>query len=195
MKIKHFLRGLGTGIIFSVIVMLVAYMTSGIYKLSDEEIVERAKALGMVMAEENVPDGSEEGDTSIAINTTEGQNNGTIEEVKGEDGSTEANISTEKSTEDDTEVSITEATTESNTTEERPPVNTDFTKATITVSAGMTSTQVAQLLQDAGIIVDYLDFDNYLNRNGYSTQIRVNTYDFDSNMTYEEIAQELIKEE
>ena len=184
MKVKHFLRGLGAGIIFSAIVMLVAYMTSGIYRPSDEEIVERAKELGMVMSEEIVPEQTGEEDTSLADNTTEGQS-GTIEEVRDENQNSEGS----------TEVSITEATTESNTTEERPPVNTDFTKATITVSAGMSSTQVAQLLQDAGIIVDYLDFDNYLNRNGYSTQIRVNTYEFDSNMTYEEIAQELIKEE
>ena len=39
MKLKYFLRGVGVGIIFGSLIMLVAYLTSGAGKLSDEEKV------------------------------------------------------------------------------------------------------------------------------------------------------------
>ena len=48
MKLKYFLRGLGTGIIFCAIVLFAAYMTNK-KQPSDDEIIERAKELGMVM--------------------------------------------------------------------------------------------------------------------------------------------------
>ena len=41
MKLKYYLRGLGTGILFATVVLFVAYA----YRMSDKQIKERAKEL------------------------------------------------------------------------------------------------------------------------------------------------------
>lgn len=51
MRIKYYLRGIGCGIIFSVIIMSVAMGSKGKNEVSDAEIIQRAKQLGMVEAD------------------------------------------------------------------------------------------------------------------------------------------------
>lgn len=185
MNFKYFLRGLGAGIIFTAIIMLAAYMTNGSYKMSDDEIIKKAEALGMVTTEE-VPIVS---DTGSDASTDEP----ITENTETEEPSTE-----KMSTEDTEEPSSTEEpTTEASTqnTTEPPAIDTEYTTATITVRSGMGSYEVAVLLKDAGIIDNASDFDSYLIRNGYATQIRIKSQEFNSNMSYEEIAKLLIKEE
>ena len=177
MKLKYFLRGLGIGIIFGAIIMLAAYLTSGSYKLTDEEIISRAKNLGMVYES----DIATSGDADNVKNTTE--------EVTTEAPTTEA-PTTENTTEVTTE-KVTEATTRATTesaktTEDKK--DAEYQTAEITVVGGMGSQQVAQLLEDAGMIESASDFDSYLNRNGYSTRIEIGTFEINSNMTYEEMA-------
>lgn len=177
MKLKYFLRGLGIGIIFGAIIMLAAYLTSGSYKLTDEEIISRAKNLGMVYES----DIATSGDADNVKKTTE--------EVTTEAPTTEA-PTTENTTEVTTE-KVTEATTRATTesaktTEDKK--DAEYQTAEITVVGGMGSQQVAQLLEDAGMIESASDFDSYLNRNGYSTRIEIGTFEINSNMTYEEMA-------
>jgi len=194
MKLKYFLRGLGTGVIFGAIIMLVAYMTSGGYKLSDEEIIERAEKLGMVAQEPIIKDDSEEKSTADTVTEAVTTEKKTAEEATTEEVTTEEVTTEEVTTEEVTteEVTTEEATTEKATTESSKKEDNKYVEVQITVTSGMSSTEVARLIQEAGIIKDYLDFDNFLNANGYSTQIRVKTTKLNSNMTYEEIAQALI---
>ncbi|MBE5932515.1 MAG: endolytic transglycosylase MltG [Lachnospiraceae bacterium] len=202
MKLKYFLRGVGVGIIFGALIMLVAYLTSGAGKLSDKEIIERAENLGMVK-EENlvvIGDGSEDKSTEQSDLTTEDAVEATTEQATTEQAKVDT---TEEGTTQEiiqgSDVSIEEVVDESinPTTEDSTTQSADSTYVTakISVTSGMTSTEIAMLLQDAGIIDDYLDFDEFLNVNGYSTQLKINDYEFNSNMTYEELAKELIKED
>ena len=211
MKLKYFLRGVGVGIIFGALIMLVAYLTSGASKLSDKEIIERAENLGMVMEEDLVIAGTKDdtseskSDDSVKEATTTSE--ATDNSGKEENEKTEADIiqGTDVSLEGVVDESIGATTQESEVTTEDKTATTEentegtsnqnYVTAKISVTSGMTSYDVALMLQDAGIIDDYLDFDNFLNENGYSTQIRINDYEFNSNMTYEEIAKALIKED
>ncbi len=206
MKLKYFLRGVGVGIIFGALVMLVAYFTSGASKLSDKEIIERAENLGMVKAEDMVITNSKEDDNTV-VDTTEANNKADestqATTTEGETTETKADDSTAATTQSDiiqgTDVSLEGVVDESinTTTEETPEETPDSTYVTakITVTSGMSSYEVALMLQNAGIIDDCDEFDSYLNENGYSTQIRINDYEFNSNMTYEELAKALIKED
>lgn len=190
MNFKYFLRGLGAGIVFTAIIMLAAYMTNGSYKMSDKEIMEKAEALGMVTTEE-IPIVSDTGsetatdEPTTKMPTTEA----TTEAASTED--TEEAASTEQPT---TAATTEAATTEAATTTEQAAIDTEYTKATITVRSGMGSYEVAVLLKDAGIIDNASDFDSYLIRNGYATQIRIKSQEFNSNMSYEDIAKLLVKE-
>lgn len=189
MKLKYFLRGLGIGIIFGALIMLAGYMTSGSYKMSDEEIIKEAEKLGMVKEERPVVVSSDSDASTRA--TTENTTKATTEAMKT---TTEATTTEATTTEATTTEATTEATTENKTTDSRTDESSDIVVADIEVKSGMNSTSVAKLLQDAGIIEDYRDFDRYLDNNGYSKKIQVRKFTFSSNMTYEEIAKELVRE-
>ena len=51
MKLKYYLRGLGVGVICTAIIMGIALSGNKKEKLTDAEIIERARLLGMVMEE------------------------------------------------------------------------------------------------------------------------------------------------
>ena len=159
MKKKYFVRGLGIGIIFGALIMLAAYLTSGKGSLSDEEVMKRAQELGMVKKSEYVLDSEV-----------------TSEETTTEAVTTEASVATEKATE--------EATTEAATTEQ-----TDAkTKATITVSGGMSSETISSLLENAGLVDSASKFNSFLVQNGYDKKLETGSFDISGGMTYEEIA-------
>ena len=52
MKLKYYLRGIGIGLIITTVVMALTFMLHKDDLISDDEIRERARALGMVMQEE-----------------------------------------------------------------------------------------------------------------------------------------------
>ncbi len=173
MKLKYFLRGLGTGIIFAALIMLAAYMTSGGYKMSDEEIIKKAEKLGMVM------------DDNAILTPTD-----TDADIVVKDDTTEEDLTTEATTTEDdtTEDSIEEPTTEEPTTEEKTTAGDSGDTITITVQSGMSSYDVAVLLEAADVVESASDFDVYLNQNGYSTRIEVGEFKVTKDMSYEELA-------
>ena len=184
MKKKYFVRGLGIGIIFGALIMLAAYLTSGKGSLSDEEVMKRAQELGMVKKSEYVL-GSEvtsEETTTEAV-TTEAS---VATEKATEEATTEAPGTTEKATE---EAATEAATTEKATTEAATTEQTDAkTKATITVSGGMSSETISSLLENAGLVDSASKFNSFLVQNGYDKKLETGSFDISGGMTYEEIA-------
>ena len=185
--------------------MLVASETSDKEKLSDEEIKNRAKSLGMIEATNTDADyetseniSSDISATEILIETTTEKNTEIITEATTETiaETTTETESTEEIKETTTEEKKSETTTEEkkeSITETKKDSTTEksdnsYTEATINVTRGMGSPEVARLLQEAGIIEDADDFDSYLVKKGISNKIQINTYKFNSDMTYEEIA-------
>lgn len=169
MKKKYFVRGLGIGIIFGALIMLAAYLTSGKGSLSDEEVMKRAQELGMVKKSEYVLDSEV-----------------TSEETTTEAVTTEAPGTTEKATE---EAATEAATTEKATTEAATTEQTDAkTKATITVSGGMSSETISSLLENAGLVDSASKFNSFLVQNGYDKKLETGSFDISGGMTYEEIA-------
>lgn len=204
MKIKYYLRGIGVGLLLGVIIMYAAMVTFGYEKKSDDEDTK-------TVVENDVNKGKTEAQTTEKVTekvTTEVK----TEKVTTEKTDTTAEVTTEATTEPTT-AATTEATTETTTeatTETTTEVTTETTEATsekteepttekpsqddtvtIVIESGMISTDVAEMLQDAGIIDDYKDFDRWLDATGYSTIIRVGEFIFHKGMTYEEIAEVL----
>lgn len=184
MKKKYFVRGLGIGIIFGALIMLAAYLTSGKGSLSDEEVMKRAQELGMVKKSEYVLDSevTSEETTTEAV-TTEAP---VATEKATEEATTEAPGTTERATEEaTTEAATTEkATTEAATTEQMDAK----TKATITVSGGMSSETISSLLENAGLVDSASKFNSFLVQNGYDKKLETGSFDISGGMTYEEIA-------
>ncbi len=199
MNTKHFLRGLGAGMILGAVIMLVAYLTSGSYKMTDKQVIERAGELGMHfdgatptdLIDDDGPTTAEA--VSTNTKTVASTETGETKTVSSTEAATEDGKSTEgttgASTDGTTEAGTTEAKTTEATTEKKGTV-----KAKITVTSGMDSSTVAELLADAGIVDDAEKFDAFLNEKGYATDIKINTSEFNNAMTYEEIAKQLTTE-
>ncbi len=191
MKKKYFVRGLGVGIIFGALIMLAAYMTSGKKSISDEEVIARAKKLGMVKESEYVLTGSTDSDATnksldeLVQESAEMSATATQETTEATTEATTEQETTQATTEAATEKATTEATTEKATTEK--PKKED-TKVTITVSGGMSSETISGLLEDAGLVDSASKFNRFLVEKGYDMKLETGSFEIKAGMSYEEIA-------
>lgn len=200
MKLKYYLRGLGTGVLFATIILMISYS----YKMSDKQIKEKALKLGMVYPEKGTV--TEEIDTTNSVSddsTTSEKNSQTVKEEittsKVEESTTkEETTSIEETT--TKEVTTKEETTKEQTTQEgttkEPQTEEETTKGNetaktyvLTVTAKTSSKQVAIALEEAGIISNYKDFDKYLCDNGYASNIQNGNFTITSDMSYKQIAE------
>ena len=177
MKLKYYLRGLGIGILVTAVIMGV---TQGSRKetLSDREIRERAAALGMVEPGNSLAD-LEAAETPAATETPEA-------------------VETPAATETP-EAAETPAATEAPAATETPEVTARPTQKpaeeeegssyTFEIQAGDSSYQVAYRLQQAGLVADARDFDNYLCSKGYDRKLKTGSYEIPETATEEEISE------
>ena len=199
MKFKYFLRGLGVGIIFASIVCLTAYWGNPAAKMSDDEIIRRAKKLGMVEKEDNLggllnntTQEINKADTTSSESATKDTDASTQADTTSEDKNTESVSEDSSKTEEIATNKKTEETTEQNDkTEVAKEKQSDDKKDTvkITIQKGSSSFPVCQRLQELGMIEDAADFDTYLVENGYASRIRVGEHTLKKGMSYHDIAE------
>ena len=183
MKLKYYLRGLGTGVLFATLVLFISYT----YHNTDAQIKKRAKELGMVEASETTP--------HFVDNTTAGDGDDTKSDEKktGDDDNT---ATKENSSSKDETTTIENNTTNENNTQDTTTSsenqttagNNSQTEYEFTIVSGMGSSQVAQLLYSAGIIDNMEEFDRYLVSNGYAERIRTGTFKVRAGNSYMDIA-------
>ncbi len=186
MKTKYFMRGLGTGLIVATLILCLIYA----YKMSDTQIISRAKELGMVYEKNQ--------DSGIQLEEKEekASDNNSEEEPSGEETSDKENQK-----EDDTVLSEKETTTvaatetkESETTGvKQEETTTQSLYATIVIDGGMNSVEVSEKLQSLGVISDAKEFDYYLMKNGYSKNLQPGEHRLLKGANYEELAYILTK--
>lgn len=171
MKFKYFLRGLGVGIIFASVVFFTAYQTGTRGKMTDAEIVKQAKELGMVEKEDPLKDLlPTQVDTATDKETSQEDNENSIL------GDTTGELEKDSSSVSERE-KATEVTTES---------KEDM--VTIKIDGGASSYSICQKLQNAGLIEDANEFDEYLVKNGYASRLRVGEYTLEKGMSFQDIA-------
>ena len=210
MRIKYYLRGIGCGIIFSVVIMSIAMGSKGKSQISDAEIIQRAKQLGMVEEDDN---GKEDKNNLEATSEVE-----TEKDVKEE---TPASASTEQNTEKDktstnekkdndkgsinsltnqkpsSESNKSDGDTEKKSNEENNgnqvvPSDKGSTQkeyVSFTVKSGQVCRQIAENLQKKGIVDDADSFREYMARKGLASSIRCGTFELPKGATYEKIAE------
>lgn len=163
MKLKYYLRGLGIGILVTAVIMGV---TQGSRKetLSDREIRERAAALGMVEPGNSLAD-LEAAETPAATE---------IPEAAETPAATEAPAATPEVTARPTQ---------------KPAEEEEGSSYTFEIQAGDSSYQVAYRLQQAGLVADARDFDNYLCSKGYDRKLKTGSYEIPETATEEEISE------
>ncbi len=217
MKLKYYLRGLGIGIAVTAAVLMLAggKKTS----LTDEEIIARAKELGMVesvtlsqlssekeeiaeaisddISEENSEELSEEEsqDASIAETDSEAESDA---EVLPENESVEdvsEVISEETDIEEASETNTTEGVSEPVSEEEisETPGSTSGEYideyVIIEVGSGDGSDAVSAKLEQAGLVEDAQMYDDFLCGNGYDRILRTGVHEIPRTADWDTIAE------
>lgn len=216
MKLRYYLRGLGIGIVVTALLM---GFTKGAAKetLSDDEIIAKAEALGMVQSSvlANDLDRGEQDDATVSYNTAqEGSDIAALPDSVGADqtgaaagtadtaGSdktadivdsdmiTDTADNSTKST--DTTDKVTDAT-DTGDTDKTADTTGAAANITVTINSGDGSDTVARRLAELGVITDAGDFDRYLCQNGYDKKLATGNHEIDAGASYQEIAETLIK--
>ena len=181
MKLKYYLRGLGIGILVTAVIMGV---TQGSRKetLSDREIRERAAALGMVEPGNSLAD-LEAAETPAATEIPEAIETPAATETP-EAAETPAATETPEATE--APAATPEVTVRPT---QKPAEEEEGSSYTFEIQAGDSSYQVAYRLQQAGLVADARDFDNYLCSKGYDRKLKTGSYEIPETATEEEISE------
>lgn len=198
MKLKYYLRGLGIGILITTVILSLAGI--GRKNMTDEEVVKRAKELGMVestllsdlpdqtKAEEVRPTEPEtpEPETSLQPETSEQENS--AEPETSEPETSEPEVSPEPEESDSTpETPVAPEETPVSPEDGNPDTPAGET-VTLIIGRGESSTTVSKNLKKAGIVEDAAAFDRFLCNNGYDKKIITGTYEIPYGASEEEIA-------
>ena len=186
MKLKYYLRGLGVGIICTAIIMGIATSGREKEKLTDAEIVERARILGMVMAEENEEESKKaELKEEIKEDTKEKDSKDTPKESQKDS----QKDSTEKDKQDNQKDSQKDSTEKDKqpeqTKKDETAAGTEMKK--VEVLPGEYSDVVSQKLFDAGLITDAVAFNKYLSASGKDQTIMPGVHQIPMGANQEEI--------
>lgn len=215
MERKYYLRGLGLGIVVTAVIMGIAL--SGPRKMTDEEIIQRAKELGMVedtyLADVGADEEQTQGEQNIedidpaelpAVTQEPESQPVEPEEDLEPAGEEELEPAEEElpSVAEPVEIELpeTESAAEGPASEETPEENTnemtrqDDTPSssvkieTITVVSGDGSYTVARKLKEAGVVMSAETFDTYLCEKGYDKRLRTGTFRIPADASDEQIA-------
>lgn len=186
MKLKYFLRGLGVGIIFSCVVFFTAYQSGAAGKMTDAQIMNRAKELGMVEKEDPLENLlPKQADAAKDRETSKDDNENTT--LKDTDKNSEKDSTAE--TGEEKKEQTTEVTTQAQTKAVQTTTAEKKETVTIKIDGGSTSYTVCQKLHKAGLIENADEFDAYLVKNGYADRIRVGEYTLKKGMSFQDIAE------
>lgn len=188
MKFKYYLRGLGIGITLTTLILMIAFAVNKDSIYSDEEIIRKATALGMVMPEEETSFLDTESDTQEDMSGAS-ENDGSYDDAdaSGTDGNTEISTQVDTGVDDGLVTDNPQAASEVATdTGENTQLAETF--ITITIQKGDTSTAVAANLEKAGIVSDAASFVSYLQEHGLIEELEVGTFEIPSGADMDEIA-------
>ena len=163
MKLKYYLRGLGIGVLLTTIILSIG--NRPVYP-TDEEIINKAKDLGMDFVQEEEVDNIEK---ILGNLDSKPEPNPTIGLVSDLDEDTQL-------------VEKIEPTV--------IPVPTDISEAkyvSFTIMRGMTSMDVSEVLKEIGLIEDAEDFNRYVIGQGKAGVIRIGTFTLEEGASYQEI--------
>lgn len=187
MKLKYYLRGLGIGILVTTVILSLAGV--GRKNMTDEEVVKRAKELGMVESTllSDLPDQTKtdevrptEPETSLQPETSEPEPEESASTPETPEAPEETPVASEETPAAPEETPVSP--------EDGNPDTSAWETVTLVIGRGESSTTVSKNLKKAGIVEDAAAFDRFLCNNGYDKKIITGTYEIPYGASEEEIA-------
>ena len=187
MKLKFYLRGLGIGIAVTALVMGLALSGKSNSKMTDEEVIERAKELGMVEEDKMLSQPNLLQTDSEKKNVTPTPTATPTPTPTPTETPTKTPTPTPTKTPTPTPTATPTPTPTATPTPE-PKTEADGKKVNIAVSPGSGSETVSALLYHAGIIENSADFNEFMCVHGYDRKITPGDHMVSIGSSYEEIA-------
>ena len=193
MNLKYYLRGLGVGIVVTSLILGIG-LGSRKETLSNEEIKERARALGMVEEPVTVAEAAAQQEAEA---TDDPQLKDDADPELKDDTADKADAEPEVSSEttpgaEPTASAAPEASAlpEASAVPEAGSETAAETKeiVDITINPGEGSYTISSKLEQSGLIDDAAEYDAYLCDNGYDTKLRAGVHKIPMGSTREEIA-------
>lgn len=213
MNLKYYLRGLGIGIVVTALIMGITAGRKG--SMSNAEIKERAKALGMVEENESTlledfeteePDSTEPEETEEVLNPTPEADitepdEDTVADV--EEVEEKPEVSTPETPEEivsptpeailsepepDEEAVQTPEVFTNEVTEPEAENQVSGEGITLQIARGDGSYAVAKKLEEAGLVDSATEYDLFLYQNGYDKKIRAGSFEIPAGADREKIA-------
>lgn len=198
MKFKYYLRGCGLGILVASIVLMVSFHSQN-KTMDDTAVMERASELGMIMpeteivsteADSQLPEsGTQSTDTDFSSNKNQKQN--TKDSQNKTDGSSQKEEKDTQMASDDKTGSGNNKDTESKKKEDKKEESEEIT---VEIKKGEVCRQLAEELEQIGLVEDAETFRKYMQQLGYDDRIKVGTYTLKRGMTEKEIADTFVEE-
>lgn len=198
MKFKYYLRGCGLGILVASIVLMVSFHSQN-KTMDDTAVMERASELGMIMpeteivsteADSQLPEsGTQSTDTDFSPNKNQKQN--TKDSQNKTDGSSQKEEKDTQMASDDKTGSGNNKDTESKKKEDKKEESEEIT---VEIKKGEVCRQLAEELEQIGLVEDAETFRKYMQQLGYDDRIKVGTYTLKRGMTEKEIADTFVEE-
>ena len=198
MKFKYYLRGCGLGILVASIVLMVSFHSQN-KTMDDTAVMERASELGMIMpeteivsteADSQLPEsGTQSTDTDFSSNKNQKQN--TKDSQNNTDGSSQKEEKDTQMASDDKTGSGNNKDTESKKKEDKKEESEEIT---VEIKKGEVCRQLAEELEQIGLVEDAETFRKYMQQLGYYDRIKVGTYTLKRGMTEKEIADTFVEE-
>lgn len=189
MRLKYFLRGLGTGILLTALILCISYRSDS----SGADVVEQAKELGMVF-----PKGTERPIEEILVTAEPEENVPDAQAGKDAVGSGAGVTGEESGATKKPEAKKTSKPTQkaaSKPTKKPSGTTAAGSGRKFTVRGGLLSSSVAREMKQAGIIKDDDAFDEYLEKSGNARKVRAGTYKIPVGASYEEIARIITRQD
>ena len=198
MKFKYYLRGCGLGILVASIVLMVSFHSQN-KTMDDTAVMERASELGMIMpeteivsteADSQLPEsGTQSTDTDFSSNKNQKQN--TKDSQNNTDGSSQKDEKDTQMASDDKTGSGNNKDTESKKKEDKKEESEEIT---VEIKKGEVCRQLAEDLEQIGLVEDAETFRKYMQQLGNDDRIKVGTYTLKRGLTEKEIADTFVEE-
>lgn len=186
MKLRYYLRGLGTGILVAALIL--GRLIGESRPLTDAEIKAKALTLGMVDANSlSLSDvGGNESFSQESLNPgpATGSPGPDAGKATDPDGAVNPGITDSP----DSVTSPVPSTSPEIAPESTMPAPESVESVTIEIFRGDSSYAVSKRLEEAGLVEDAREFDAYLMENGHSRSIRAGIYRIPAGASWEEIA-------
>ena len=189
MKLKYYLRGLGIGILITTIIFIIGIHVNQDQMFSDEEVIRRAKALGMVMDETDGKTINELDKDKKQDSESKDQKDSQKEDRK--ESKSDNKDKQEQAKDDQTKNDQTKADAESEKTQDSDAAAAQketVEQVEISILPGEYSDTISQKLLDAGLIDDKAAFSKYINDTNVDNLIQPGTFTVPKGASYEEVA-------